>query len=401
MADQQIFVGRQAIFDRDLRVHAYELLYREGPAGVSTTTPPGGELASSRVMLNAFMEIGLDRIAGDRQVFINFPGRFLVDHPPIPFDKAQVVLEILEDSAVDQDLVDAVASLHREGYRLALDDYEFDRSEKWEPLLPHVEIVKVEVPAIDWDHLEQELEPLRRRGVRLLAEKIETEEEYRHLRQAGFELFQGFYFSRPHVVSGRRLTENRQITLQLLARLNDPAVTIDELDQLVAHDPALSFKILRYLNSAAIGLARPVESIRQAVILLGLERLRAWASLVTLSGIQEKPEEQFITALVRAHLCVRLAGGEYAFTAGLLSILDQLMDLPMQQVVEQLPLSPELYHALLGHQGPVGEALRCAKAIEQQHWDGVRFPGRSTQELLDAYLTSSELAFQEYAALVE
>lgn len=395
---QRVFVARQAIFDRALRVHAYELLYREGLDGAAP--PSCGEQASSRVILNSFTEIGLERIAGNRQVFINLTRSFFIDHPPIPFERERVVLEILEDVAVDRAMVEAVSALRRDGYRLALDDYEFGRAAQWEPLLPHVEVVKVEVPGIRWERLEQDLEPLRRHPVRLLAEKVETREQYRRLEELGFELFQGYYFSHPQVVSGRRLSENRQIMLQLLARLNDPAVTVDDLEQLIAHDPGLSFKILRCLNSAAIGLPRTIDSIGQAVVYLGLERLRAWASLAVLSGIEEKPEELFITALVRAHLCARLAGGETAFTAGLLSVLDRLMDLPMARVIGQLPLSTPLQQALLHHHGPVGQALACASAIEEQRWDEIRFPGMTTEELQDAYLTSSELAFQEFAALV-
>ncbi len=394
---QQIFVGRQAILDRQLRVHAYELLYREGVEGSAPAL--SGEQASSRVILNTFMEIGLERIAGNKPVFINLCRRFFTDHPPIPFEKERVVLEILEDVEMDASLLDAVARFSQQGYRLALDDYEFRHADKWEPLLPHVAIVKVEVPTLDWDRLEQDLPRLRRHRVQLLAEKIETESEYRHLRELGFDYFQGFFFSHPHVVSGQRLAENRQITLRLLARLNDPEVTIDGLDRLISHDPGLSFKILRYLNSAAIGLPRRIESIHQAVIYLGLNRLRAWASLVVLSDIQGKPEELFITALVRAHCCARLVNSDAAFTAGLLSALDQIMDLPLPRIIGELSLSPELRQALLMHRGPLGKALSCIYAIERQRWNEVSFPGLEPAEIQELYLNGSERAFQEYAAL--
>ena len=400
---QQIFVGRQAIFDRALRVHAYELLYREGLEPAAAIRD--GDQASSRVILNAFMEIGLQRIAGDKKVFINLTRSFFVDHPSIPFDRERVVLELLEDLEIDQTLIDRVAALKGQGYHLALDDFEF--GERWEPLLPHVDIVKVEVPSLDWERLPRQLERLRGHGLRLLAEKIETESEYRRLRDLGFDYFQGYYFSRPHVVEGQRLSENRSITLQLLARLNDPEVSIEELDQLISHDPGLSFKILRYLNSAAVGLPRTIDSIHQAVIYLGMQRLRAWASLVTLSGIEEKPEELFITALVRAHLCMRLVASDdrsdpnAAFTAGLLSILDQLMDCPLASILEQISLAPQLQQALLEHQGLTGQALRCAMAIEQQRWEDVRFPGLGPEQIHEIYLASSELAFQESAALVD
>jgi len=400
---QQIFVGRQAIFDRALRVYAYELLYREGREASATIRD--GDQASSRVMLNAFMEIGLQRIAGNKKVFINLTRSFFIDHPSIPFEKDRVVLEILEDVEIDQQLIDAVAELKAQGYRLALDDFEFEA--RWDPLLPHVDIIKVEVPTLDWDGLPQQLERLNRYSVRLLAEKVETESEYQRLLGMGFDYYQGFYFSRPHVVEGQRLSENRSITLQLLARLNDPEVSITELDQLISHDPGLSFKILRYLNSAAVSLPRKIDSIHQAVIYLGMQRLRAWASLVTLSGIKEKPEELFITALVRAHLCMRLVATDTrsdpntAFTAGLLSILDQLMGRPLAGILQEISLAPHLQLALLQHEGLIGQALRCATAIEYQRWEDIRFPGLEPNQVHDIYLSSSELAFQETAALID
>ena len=399
---QDYFIGRQAILDRRLRVYAYELLYREG--NTSGAPSMDGDLATSRVMLNAFTEMGLDRIAGDQRVFLNMTRSLLMDMPEFPFDKERLVLEILEDIEVDDELVQHISSLKAAGYTLALDDFEFE--EKWLPLLPHVDILKVEVPALDFGKLLEQIEKVHRNGVLLLAEKVETEQQYRQLQGLGFDLFQGYYFSRPNVVSGKRLSENQLITLKLLAKLNDPDATPKQLENLIVQDPGLVYKILRYLNSAALAMPRKIESIQQAIIYLGLQRLRGWASLIAISRVEDQPEELFTIALVRAHMCARLTataekgGDECAFTVGLLSVLDLLMGKPMAKILERLPISDSVKQALLKHQGIAGQALRCARSFEQEEEIPTGFPGLTTGEIQEIFLQSSELAFQEQRNLL-
>ena len=392
---QNIFIGRQAIFDRNMRCYAYELLYRESKKnGVQITD---GDLASSRVILNTFMEVGLERIVGPHHAFINLTRSFFVDKPPIPFEKEQVVLEIMEDMEVDQQMVSAVANLAADGYRIALDDFEF--ASQWEPLLPYVEIIKVEVPAVNPEIIEEQVRQLRQHKVKLLAEKIETAEQYRFYHDLGFDYFQGFYFSRPQVVTGKRLEENQLIVLQLLSRLNDPVITINELERLIANDAALSYKILRYINSAAMGLPRKLDNIGEAVVYLGLQRIRAWASLIAFSKVDNKPQELLYTALVRAHMCEQLiqksghGSPQAAFTTGLLSILDLMLDSPLEKILGELPLSDEIHSALLKRTGPMGEALHCALAYEFQQWEETAFQGLDDSTICDIYLTSTHQAF--------
>lgn len=399
----QIFVGRQAIYDREMRVYGYELLYREGNTG----SAPGmdGTAASARVILNTFMELGLERIIGRRRAFINLTHEFFTDMPPIPFEKERVVLEILEDIPMDEQLVENVSRLVAEGYMLALDDFEFER--KWDQLLPLIQIVKVEVPAIDLAQLSRHIPKLRKHSVRLLAEKVETRDEYHALRDMGFDYFQGYYFSRPQVLHGRRITENQAITLKLLNRLSDNHVSTEELVELISHDPGLSFKILRYLNSAAIGLPCKIATIRQAIVYLGLERLRAWSVLATMAGVRDKPLELLRTALVRSHMCQALVSSvqpkqsEMAFATGLLSILELLMDRPLKELIAQLPLDKTISRGILRHEGICGEALNCAIAYEQHNWTYVRFTGLDETAIQEIFLQSAERAFREQSALVE
>ncbi|WP_456405415.1 EAL and HDOD domain-containing protein [Thiolapillus sp.] len=399
----QIFIGRQAIYDREMRVYGYELLYREN----NTSAAPGmnGAEASARVILNTFMEMGLERIVGPRRAFLNLTREFLTDMPPIPFERDQVVLEILEDIEADGQLVENAARIVAEGYSLALDDFEF--SPRWDRLLPLVEFVKVEVPAVDLAQLPKQLNQLRKHNIKLLAEKVERREEYRELRSMGFDYFQGYYFSRPQVVSGKRISENQSVTLKLLSRLSDENASTEELVELISRDPGLSFKILRYLNSAAIGLPCRISSIRQAVVYLGLMRLRAWAMLATLAGVRDKPLELLHTALVRSYMCQELVKSsdpeqaEMAFTTGLLSILESLMDRPMKELLTQLPLTKSVIRAILRHEGVCGKALGCALAYEHHDWSRVRFSGLDHQAIQEIFLQSSERAFREQSVLTE
>jgi EAL and modified HD-GYP domain-containing signal transduction protein len=362
-------VGRQPILDRDLQTYGYELLYRNrgaGPAGLD------GDLVTARTMLNGFLEFGLQQLAGPHRVFINLTRPFFTDIQPLPVDKSRVVLEILEDIEVDQALTDGLKRLRRLGYQLALDDYRFEP--RWEPVLPHVHVVKVDIVGLDLRAHADEIAALKARGITLLAEKVETRAEFELAAKLGFDLFQGYFFARPEVVSGKRVQTNHRVMMSMLTRITDPGCSIEELTGLISQDAALSYKILRFINSAALGLPRKVDSLRQAVIYIGLERLRGWATLFTMAGMTGKPPELITSSLVRADLChalTRAVGGgdpDSAYTIGLLSVLDALLDRPMTELVAELPLPAPMAQALVDHAGSYGPTLDCAVALEQGRW---------------------------------
>ena len=400
---QNIFIGRQAIFDRKMATYAYELLYRESDSGGVNVTD--GEMASSCVMLNAFVEIGLENIVGSHLAFINLTRNFFIDEPYVPFEKPQVVLEILEDIEVDQQLVETVKKLAAEGYCIALDDYEFEPH--WEPLLPYVSIIKVEVPAVDRQCIESQVQQLRKHNVKLLAEKIETEEEYQFYLDLGFDLFQGYHFSRPQIIQGKRLAENQLVILQLLASLNDPKITVDNLERLITQDAALSYKILRHINSAAVALPRKLDRIGEAVVYIGLQQIRTWANLIVLSRTGDKPQELLCSALVRAYMCEQLiqhshrGNSQTAYTAGLLSTLDLLLGCPLEEIMQELPVSDEIKNAILKREGPIGEAISCALAYELQRWDEITFVGLDSTAISEIFVSSSHQAFISSTLMAE
>lgn len=360
-------VGRQPILDRNHKVYGYELLYRHENNGPDSSTE--GNFATARTVLNSFIEFGMKRLVGDHRVFINLTRAFFTDLQPLPLDKKRLVLEILEDIEPDPEVIQGVKALHSAGYTLALDDYDF--SPRWDALLPYCSIVKIDFLAVDIEKSADQISALKERGLTLLAEKVETNEQYNLASHHGFDLFQGYFFAKPELLSTNRLQSNEILLMKLIARINDPNCDIIELANLVSQDPKLSFKILRFINSAALGLHRKIDSIKQAVIYIGINKLRIWATLFAMADMNAKAREVITTGLVRAQLCHSLAqelnSGEpdSCYSVGLLSILDAILNQPMEELVKDLPFPTEMTDALVYQSGPYGANLNFAMAMEQ------------------------------------
>lgn len=383
-----IFIGRQPIYDRALQVYAYELLYRsseENSAGL-----PDGDAATSQVILNAFTEIGIEKLVGQHLVFINLTRGFIIGDNPLPLTQGKVVLEVLEDIVVDDALIDAVRKLSQSGYLIALDDFIFH--EDLRPLVDIADIVKIDVRALTRETVSAHVTELRRSTARLLAEKVETQEEYEYYKDLGFDYFQGYFFSRPKVITRHTIPPNRLAILRLLARLHDPDVAINELEELISQDVSLSYRLLRHVNSAFFALPRKVETLQQAIAYLGNTSIKIWATLIALSGIDDKPNELLTVALVRGKMCellaerLKLPDKDNYFIIGLFSALDAMMDAPLAQVVENLPLSPVVMNALLKHEGRAGQALHCTLAYEQSEWDQIDCTRMEEIVIVQSYL---------------
>ncbi|MCC7424587.1 MAG: HDOD domain-containing protein [Planctomycetaceae bacterium] len=385
---RDIFLARQPICDRNLQVLAYELLFRGGDENRADIQ--NAAQATSQVLLNALVEFGLDNVVGSCPAYVNIPQVFL-DFQCLPVDKERIVLEILEDVAPDEGVIALLQHLQCEGYRIALDD--FVLSPATEALVPMAEIIKLDVRALGREETVFHVNELREYGVRtLLAEKVETMEEFEWCRDLGFDLFQGYFFCKPRMIRGRTASNNRLVSMQLLARLRDPRVETRELEAIIGRDPVLSYKLLNYINSSAVGVRCKVESIRKAISLLGLEPLRLMATLITLSRFDDKPRAIVNTGIMRAKMCEVLSkaigrlDADAFYTVGLFSILDTLLDTTMSEALKTLPLSDELKGALLHFEGVHGNLLRCVVAIERGDWSGATSLGLSAEVLNKAWL---------------
>ncbi len=393
----EIFIARQPIFDRELNLFAYELLFRHADAAAAAVID--GDRATSEVILNAFTVIGLDELVGNNKAFLNFTRSFLINKHRLPFPRDRVVLEMLEGSVPDRELLAAVAELKEQGYQVALDDFVF--SEALLPLVELADIIKIEISVLTPPQVREHVEILRRYPAKLLAEKVETQEEFELCRELGFDYFQGFFLSRPRTLRRSALPTHRLPTLRLLAALHDPGVSIADLERIVTDDVGLSYKLLRYLNSAFFQVRHRVDSVHQAIMYLGLDELRAWASLLALTAVEGKPEELMAGLTVRARMCENLAvrlnvpGKATCFSVGLFSGLDALLDTPLEDILSSLNLSDEVCAAVLRHEGEAGRLLDCALSYERGDWDRIgelRVPHETAiQAYLDAIQWTDEL----------
>jgi len=368
MAD--IYIGRQPIYDRDLGVVAYELLYRDSEENRANITDV--DAASADMIFNALVEFGLDKLVGPHRAFMNLSRNLLVSGKPLVLPPNKVALEVLETTEVDDTVIAAVQELAEHGFMIALDDFFY--AESWQPLVDRAHVIKVDVLMLSDDQVREQLAALTGYKGKLLAEKVETQERFDLCRKLGFDLFQGHFFCRPRVIRGSRLPANRLPIIRLLAALNNAAATMEELEGLISQDVGLSYRLLKYINSAFFGLSRDIESIRHALVLLGVRSVRRWATLISLAAATDKPHELMVTAMVRAKMCELLAGGlgeaatDPYFTVGLFSVLDALMDTPMEKALAALPLSAEVEAALLRREGRLGIVLDCAVAYENADW---------------------------------
>jgi EAL and modified HD-GYP domain-containing signal transduction protein len=368
-------LARQPIFDANMNVVAYELLCRD--TNENRAIFDDADQASSQVILRAFTDLSIEDVIGKHKAFINFTRKLLDTSPP--FSRQQLVIEVLENIKVDDALIARLRQLRAEGYVIALDDFVLNHETM--ALLDHADIVKLDVLALSEGQLREYIAFLKGyENLTLLAEKVETYEMLETCKNMGFNLFQGFFLSRPKLITGRRVSENRQAIMQLLASLNDPNTEVEEIEKLISHDPVLSYKLLKLINSAAFNLVNKIESLRQAITLLGLLQIRSWVTLLAMSNISNKPQELAVTSMTRARFCQLLGqkinGQKRAdthFTVGLLSTLDAFMDEPLKDLLDKISLSSNLVDALLRFEGDEGKILNTAMRYERGDWDGLEW----------------------------
>lgn len=383
---QNVFVGRQPIFDTNLNVFAYELLYRSAQQAVNSAGAVDGDQATTATIINTFVEIGFDKLVRDKMAAINLTEQFLLDDNKLPFSPKQVILEILEDVPVTPALIAAVQRLVDKGYIIALDDYLYNPAHA--PLLKLAKIVKIDLMALSDQELKEHVQVLKQYNVKLVAEKIETPQEYLYCRELGFDYFQGYFLSRPQIISGEKLPANRLTVLNLLAVLHNPNADADDLAEAINTDVTTSYKLLKMINSAAFNLQREIQSIQQGVMLLGRRKLSSWASMLSMSSLSDRPSEILRTAMIRAKMCELLAEKskereiDRYFTVGLFSALDLLLQRPLPKLLEPLPLGEDVLEGLLYHRGRLGDVLSCVMAYEISDWRNVKLSGLSTDEIL-------------------
>lgn len=399
-----VFVARQPIYDSAMAVIAFELLYRPSPSETKARIIDPRQ-ATLEVISSAALEIGLDRLSGGQPVHINFPMELLVDVPDLPLPPNLVVIEVLEDVRAEPAVVEGIRKLRARGHRIALDDYSPPVSDP--RLLAFADIVKLEIthpPAGELQKLVKELKPL---GVQLIAENVETPEDFESCVTLGFTGFQGYFLQHPQTFRAKRVPSSRLSTLRLVASLSNEQYSIDEVESLISQNVSMSYHVLRCINSSYYSLPRKIDSIRQAVVILGIDHLRQLCSLLCLQGFDDRPPSLFVNAMTRARMCEQLGQlggakdtGPY-FITGLFSLLNAMVGMPTQKIVEELPLSPAISRALVAGEGDLGKALKCTRAYERAAWDHVAYGNLPPALIRAAYVDALFWAEQARSLLAK
>ncbi|MEH6472920.1 MAG: HDOD domain-containing protein [Halopseudomonas sp.] len=382
----QVLMVRQPIFRQDLKIVAYELLH---DASADGDGPFDADRASSQLLLNTYTSLCQDGALQRVPLFIPLSQSMLLkgDTPELP--AKQVVLQIPADIKVGAILLENIRALVGQGYRLAVDN--FTLQPQLIPLLKHMKIVKVDIRGLSAARLSQLAKTLSRAGVTPLAQHIQNFDDLSQCKKSGFKLFQGPFISRPVVVKGKQLPSSSVAILQLVQELQRASTTANEVEALIQLDPVLTYRILRVVNSAAYSIPNQIESLSQAVVLLGLDQVRKWATLIALSSQDDKPEELSRNLLVRGRFCQLVAEQECilnpdsCFMVGVMSQLDALMGMEMDELLRQIPLDDEIKAAIAHHQGPLGKLLEQIMQYEQGDFEALKEADMSPIFLEAAY----------------
>jgi len=397
-----VHIGRQPIHDLAGMIYGYELLFRDTGQARGADVDDGDQ-ATTTTILAAFSDFAVHDLLGDLPGFVNLTRAFLVGQLPVPFETDQAVLEVLETVRLDEDVLDGVERLHQQGYRIALDDF------VWTPgaerLVELASIVKIDVLVQAWEEVLETVEHCRRPGIRLLAEKVEDAEMLDRCRATGFTLFQGYHLGRPQTLTTGSLSPDHLIAMQLLVRLSRSDVSMGEIESIMRTDPGLVLRLLRLANSAANGLLRTVSSITDAVVLLGLKRLRAWMVLISMSDARGQGADTSV-ALTRARTCELLAphvgavDADTAFTLGLLDGIATTLAVTPHVLLDGLPpLAPRLEAAMNGQPGPLRSVLDAVLAYEREDFAALTAADIPVAEVATSYLAALAWTSQMIAPL--
>jgi len=368
---QDIFIGRQPILDRDQQLYAYELLFRRGTQNSADVTDDLA--ATATVLSHAFSELGLEAALGPYLGFVNLDARMLMSDALELLPKEKFVLEVLETVELTPDVVRRCRALKDIGYTLALDDF-VRLEEQHRPLLEMADIVKVELMGMDDAALRQTVAALRPWPVTLLAEKVDSEAQARFCRELGFSLFQGYYFAKPAIIAGKKLSHSELALIRLLGLILDDAET-PQLEGIFKQEPGLSLNLMRLTNSAASGLRQKITSLRHAITVLGRRQLQRWLQLLLYTnpaaGSGTNPLLQL--AATRGRFMELLAGDlmgtgrdfeDRAFMTGIMSLMPALLHVPIGEVIASLNVAPDVREALEGRGGTLGKMLLLAEKQE-------------------------------------
>jgi EAL and modified HD-GYP domain-containing signal transduction protein len=396
----ETIIARQPIFNAQRNVFAYELLYRG--ADTLSLANVGGNRATSSLLTSSFLTEGLEKISGNKPCFVNFTEELLLENIAEGFSTKDIVIEILEDVQPTDKIITTCKGLKNLGFTLALDDFVYHN--KFIPLIELADIIKIDFLLTSADEMQQTLEFLSRFKIDFLAEKVETHDQFGAAQRLGFKYFQGYFFARPEVVRIKELSTSKITLLNLLSEINQQTFSAKQMTAIISADVSLSYRLLRYINSAYFYLLTKITSIPYAVTYLGENEIRRFVTLAVISEISSnKPVELVRLAAVRAKFCEKLGqecpgktNQNELFLLGLLSLLDAMLDTPITDILKKIPVSDNIKQALIDRDGPLSVFLKIVVAYErgnnEECFQAVKQLRVSEEKLYPMYLSSLEYA---------
>lgn len=396
-----VFIGRQPVLDRDMKVFAYELEFHQG------LSPTKKHLdATVELITKTQQEVGFNAIVGDKTAMISLP-KDLIRSETINLLEldSNMVLEIPNDVLKDSGVLNTLKDVKSDKTSLALEKFVDDESSV--KLAGISQFAKIDNEAFSDVKLKKMINDLHEKGLKVIAERVETEEMFNYLKTIGFDYFKGHFFTNPVIINGEKLAGNKLTLLQLMAKVNDPATDFHELSIIVSQDVSLSHKLLLAVNKPSAMIPVRVENISDALRYMGLKKLKFWVNMLLLDKIDDVPKELMVSSLIRAKFCENMAESsghkvdkDSYFLVGLFSALGAFFKSPIEDIVTEMPLSDDVVAALVTKKGLMGEALSCLAKIESTNTNymDLSFEGIQLTEIANIYLTSSAWAQEAIAA---
>ncbi len=389
--NNECLIGRQPILDRNLNIFGYELLYRSSYDNFASFDDDNE--ATLDVFMKAFPNAGLQSLVGHKMAFINLTRGFLTGQFPIPLLPHQVILEILEDVEPDYEVIIGIRELTSKGYVFAVDD--LVTLEKWNiPIANLATYAKVDVSLLSNAEISDLVHNLKQKPIKLIAEKVETRELYRRCMGLGFDFFQGYFFCEPEIIELHKLDSSKAVILQVLISLQKPDMKLRELEKFISMDVTLVLSLLKVVNSGYYSLPVTITSVRHAIALIGGRQLRNWLSFFLMARVRNKPYVLCQQALLRAKAAenfawaMKVPNPDQYFLAGLFTVLDTLMDAPMEKILADLNLDPEVTTAILEGKGQIGAVLRAIRGFETYKREPILELGVNFWKLSSLYLNA-------------
>ncbi|MBV1790640.1 HDOD domain-containing protein [Marinobacterium sp. D7] len=373
--DLQVLMARQPIYTKSQDVTAFELLFRDSEGKFVDGLKD--KEATLGVLMGAYSSISRGGEVQNVPCFLKVTDSFLLDNEMPDLPRQSFIIEILGHSKISPALIERVKSLANDGYRLALADYN-PTDPRFGPLLNVVHVLKLDIQKLGMKNVQTLVQKLRPFQLELLADKVETKEEFRSCLEMGFELYMGYFLSKPEPVKGRKISGNKVLLIQLLTELQKPNATAQSVEEIALNDPALTFKILKVVNSAAFNLRREITSLSHAIAMLGMDQVRRWVMLFLANSNGDKPDDLTRNMLQRGRMCELLAEMTGRpepinhFIVGLLSQLDVMMDMDMSELMDQVPLHHDIKAALINRDGSYGEVLQEVEHYERGEFEHLR-----------------------------